>query len=89
MCGNNDSGNSMPEQGKKVQAVECLVDIRKGAVASSLILVFDSGQLSGGNEQEKRPASFSKSGGAAKKAHSQNSATATPCQGAESALIVT
>jgi hypothetical protein len=55
MCGNNDSGNSMPESGKSSQAIECLADIRKDAVASSAILVFDSGQLSGGNEQEKQP----------------------------------
>lgn len=58
MCGNNDSGNSMPEPGKSSQAVECLADIRRRGAASSLILVFDSGQLSGGNEQETQPSSL-------------------------------
>ena len=54
MCGNNDSGNSMPESGKAAQTVECLIDIRNRGAGSSGFLVFDSGQLSGGNEQEKR-----------------------------------
>ena len=51
MCGSNDSGNSMPESRKAVQAVECLVDIRRRGGASSGFLVFDSGQLDGENEQ--------------------------------------
>jgi hypothetical protein len=54
MCGNNDSGNSMPESRKAVQAVECLADIRRRGGASSVALVFDSGQLDGGNEQGPR-----------------------------------
>jgi hypothetical protein len=51
MFGNKDSGNSMPERGKRAQAVECLADIRKFGGVSSGMVVFDSGQLSGGNEQ--------------------------------------
>lgn len=43
----------MPEMGKPAQAIECLVDIRKGEVGSSVILVFDFEQMDGGNEQEK------------------------------------
>ena len=49
--GNNDRGNSMPEMGKQAQAIECLADIRKLGGASSRIPVFDSEQLSDGNEQ--------------------------------------
>ena len=41
----------MPESGKAAQAVECLADIRKRGGASSAILVFDSEQPGGGNEQ--------------------------------------
>jgi hypothetical protein len=41
MCGNKDSGNSMPESAKAVQAVECLVDIRERGGRSSGIVVFD------------------------------------------------
>jgi len=51
MSRKNDGGNSMPERGKRAQAVECLIDIRDRGGASSGIVVFDSGQLSGGNEQ--------------------------------------
>jgi hypothetical protein len=43
----------MPESGKPAQAIECLADIRKFGGASSAILVFDSGQLDGGNEQPR------------------------------------
>ena len=50
MCGNNDSGNSMPEIGKDPQAVECLADIRRRSGASSEILVFDFEQLGAGSE---------------------------------------
>lgn len=50
MCGNDDSGNSMPEIGKSPQAVECLADIRRQSGASSGIVVFDSGQLGAGSE---------------------------------------
>jgi hypothetical protein len=57
MCGNNNSGNSMPESGKLSQAIECLIDIRKFGGASSGIVVFGSEQQDGGNEQEKRPLS--------------------------------
>jgi hypothetical protein len=52
MCGSNDNGNSMPESGKPAQAVECLADIRWRSSASSVVLVFDSEQRDGGNEQE-------------------------------------
>jgi hypothetical protein len=41
----------MPESRKAVQAIEWLIDIRDRGGASSGIVVFDSGQLSGGNEQ--------------------------------------
>jgi len=44
MYGNRDSGNSMPEIGESLQAVECLVDIRRRSGTSSEIVVFDSGQ---------------------------------------------
>ena len=57
MCGNKDSGNSMPESAKAVQAVECLADIRERGGTSSGIVVFDSEQPGGGNEQgEAAPA---------------------------------
>jgi hypothetical protein len=59
MCGNNDSGNSMPESRKAIQAIEWLIDIRGRGVGSSGFLVFDSGRLSGGNEQESSTAAFS------------------------------
>ena len=65
MCGNNDSGNSMPESGKAAQAVECLADIRKRSGTSSGILVFKSEQRDGGNEQGrllKRGCAGSKNG---------------------------
>jgi hypothetical protein len=51
MCGNDDRGNSMPESGKLSQAIECLADIRKLGGSSSGIVVFDSEQRDGGNEQ--------------------------------------
>lgn len=35
----------MPESGKAAQAIECLADIRKDAIASSAIMVFDFEQL--------------------------------------------
>jgi len=41
----------MPESRKAFQAVEWLIDIRGRGVGGSGFLVFDSGQLSGGNEQ--------------------------------------
>ena len=44
----------MPESDRPAQAVEWLIDIRWREVGSSGFLVFDSGQLSGGNEQGGR-----------------------------------
>jgi hypothetical protein len=41
----------MPESGKVGQAIECLADIRKRGGTSSGIVVFDSEQRGGGNEQ--------------------------------------
>lgn len=40
--------------GKTSQAVECLADIRRPHGRGSAVLVFDFGQLDGGNEQEKK-----------------------------------
>jgi hypothetical protein len=44
MCGNNDWWQFNARIGKKVQAVECLADIRRRDGASSVFLVFDSEQ---------------------------------------------
>ena len=51
MYGNDDGGNSMPEPGKAGQAIECLADIRLRGGTSSGILVFESEQRDGRNEQ--------------------------------------
>jgi hypothetical protein len=44
----------MPETGKIGQAIERLADIRRFGGASSEIMVFESEQLGGGNEQGKK-----------------------------------
>lgn len=71
MCGNKDSGNSMPESAKAVQAVECLADIRERGGTSSGIVVFDFEQRDGGNEQRVgTPVGFSNLDGQLKSSES-------------------
>ena len=63
MCGNDDSGNSMPETGKIGQAIERLADIRRFGGASSEIMVFESEQRSTTTAHaERRILSFVDSG---------------------------
>ena len=58
MCGNNDSGNSMPESGKTAKAIECLANIRGRSGASSEIVVFDSEHLNAETNGGKQDASL-------------------------------